>query len=78
MDKEQLKPLGERLRYLRLSKGLTQAQLANQIGKDQQAIQRLELGRANPSYLFLLEISKGLEIDITELVDLRSISKNEN
>lgn len=70
MDKERLKPLGERIRQIRLGKGLTQAQLANQIGKDQQSIQRLETGRANPSYLYLLEISNGLEISISELVDI--------
>lgn len=70
MDKEQLKLLGERIRQLRLSKGLTQAELASQIGKDQQAIQRLESGKVNPSYLSLLEISKGLELKITEILDI--------
>lgn len=70
MDKEQLKSLGENIKRLRLSKGLTQAELANQIGKDQQSIQRLESGKSNPSYLYLLEISKGLEMNITEIVDI--------
>ena len=70
MDKDKLKQLGEKIKQLRLSKGLTQAELANQIGKDQQAIQRLESGAVNPSYLFLLEVSNGLEIKITELVEI--------
>lgn len=70
MDKEPLKPLGEKIRQIRLSKGLTQAELANQIGKDQQSIQRLESGKVNPSYLYLLEMSKGLGISITELLEI--------
>lgn len=68
MEKEQLKLLGERIREIRLAKDLTQAELANQIGKDQQSIQRLESGKVNPSYLYLLEISKGLETDLSEIL----------
>ena len=70
MNEEKLKLLGEKIRKVRLSKNLTQAELANQIGKDQQSIQRLESGKVNPSFLYLLEISKGLEISITEIVEL--------
>lgn len=70
MNEEKLKLLGEKIRKIRLSKNLTQAELANQIGKDQQSIQRLESGKVNPSFLYLLEISNGLEINITEIVDL--------
>lgn len=70
MNEEKLKLLGEKIRRIRLSKNLTQAELANQIGKDQQSIQRLESGKVNPSFLYLLEISKGLEINITEIVEV--------
>jgi putative transcriptional regulator len=41
--------------------------LANSIGKDQQSIQRLEAGKINPSFYYLFEISKGLEIELDEL-----------
>lgn len=69
MDKEQeLKQLGERLRTLRLEKGITQAQLANEIGKDQQSVQRLEAGKINPSYLYLKEIATGLQVNLVDLL----------
>lgn len=63
---EELKKLGKRIKQIRLSKNLTQADLAARIGKDQQSIQRLEAGRVNPSYIYLLEIGKGLEVEIGE------------
>lgn len=69
MKKEQLlKKLGSRIRALRLEKGLSQVELANSIGKDQQSIQRLETGRINPSVYYLLEVSKGLDVDLIDLI----------
>jgi len=41
--------------------------VASKIEKDRQSLQRLEKGGFNPSYIFLLEICKGLNIDIKEL-----------
>ena len=61
--------LGNRVRVIREQKGMTQTELANKIGKDQPSINRLEKGRINPSYLYLLEVSKGLEIKLQELID---------
>ena len=69
MKKEHLlKKLGGRIRALRLEKGLSQVELANSIGKDQQSIQRLEAGNVNPSFYYLNEISKGLEVAPEELI----------
>ena len=69
-DKEKvLKALGNRVKKLRLSKKMTQFELASFIYKDQQSIQRLEAGRVNPSYLYLLEVCEGLSIGIDELID---------
>ncbi|MCW3071122.1 MAG: hypothetical protein JWO44_1012 [Bacteroidetes bacterium] len=71
MKKEQLlKKLGARIREIRNEKGMTQAQLANEIGKDQQSVQRLEAGNVNPSYYYLFELSKGLKVEISELLQL--------
>lgn len=68
-DKEDLlKILGNRIKEVRLNKNLTQIDLASRVGKDQQSIQRLEAGRMNPTYYYLLEISEGLQISITELI----------
>ena len=69
MDKETvLIRLGRNIQELRRRKGLTQAQLAHSVGKDQQSIQRLEAGNINPSYYYLAEIAEGLGVPIEELV----------
>ena len=64
-----LKQLGERIKEIRLTKGLSQSELANNIGKDQPSINRLEKGNINPSYYYLVEIAEGLDIDIKDLFD---------
>lgn len=63
---EQIK-LGLKIKELRVSKGLTQFDLGVKVNKDQQSIQRLEAGRINPSYLYLLEICEGLEVEIKDV-----------
>lgn len=69
MNKEELLlTLGQHIRQLRLAKGLTQKQLAHSLGKDQQSIQRLESGGVNPSYIYLSEIAKGLDMTIKEIL----------
>jgi len=45
----------------RLTKGLTQAQLARKIGTKQSAIARLESGNYNPSFAFLGKVAKALD-----------------
>lgn len=70
MDKtEELKRLGTRIKQLRIARGLSQAKFGLLILKDQQSIHKVESGEFNPSYLYLLEISKGLEITLSELLD---------
>jgi len=68
-QKEVLKKLGERVKSIRINKGLTLEEVGNRIGKDRQSIHRLENGGFNPSHIYLLDICKGLEIDIKELFD---------
>lgn len=70
MDKsEKLARLGAKVKTIRTQKGLTQTELANRIGKDHPAINKLENGKVNPSYIFLLEVCQGLEIDLKQLLD---------
>lgn len=69
MDKvEELKQLGARVREIRTQKGLTQTELANKIGKDHPSINKLENGKVNPSYLFLLEVCQGLETELKQIL----------
>ncbi|MDT8412883.1 MAG: helix-turn-helix transcriptional regulator [Vicingaceae bacterium] len=61
--------LGKRIRKLRMERGLSQAKLGIKILKDQQSIHKVEVGEFNPTYIYLLEISEGLDISISELLD---------
>ncbi|UII27619.1 helix-turn-helix domain-containing protein [Fulvivirga maritima] len=61
------KRLGERIAYLRTTKGLNQTELAHYCNKDRQSINRLEKGKVNPSIYYLLQISNALEINMSEL-----------
>lgn len=70
MDKSlELVKLGNRIRDLRVERGLSQAKLGLKILKDQQSIHKVECGDFNPTYLYLLEICEGLEISISDLLD---------
>ena len=66
---EQLKAIGEKIRKYRLSKGLTQAELAFECGdKDWSQISRMERGLVNFSISYLLLVANILEISPKELL----------
>ncbi len=72
MDKHtQLKRLGTRIKELRIARGLSQAKLGLNVLKDQQSIHKVESGEFNPTYIYLLEISEGLNITISDLLDFK-------
>jgi transcriptional regulator with XRE-family HTH domain len=69
MDKQKiLNDLGEKIRKRRIELSISQKELGLRIDKDQQAINRLETGGINPSYIQLLEVCTGLELTIDELL----------
>lgn len=69
MTKEQLKKkIGQRIVELRTKKGWSQSDLARACDKDRQAIEKLENGKVNPTLYSLLEISKALEVSLSNLV----------
>lgn len=59
---------GERVRQLRISKGMTQLELADKFHSAESTISRLEKGRWNPSLLWLIKLSVALEVSFAELV----------
>jgi putative transcriptional regulator len=65
---KKLMALGERLKAIRNEKCLTLKELGYKIDKDPQSISRVEMGDVNPTYLYLLELCEGLEINITEVL----------
>lgn len=66
-QKAALKELGEKLKTLRLAKGYTLKELGYKIDKDPQSISRVEMGDVNPTYLYLLQLCDGLEVDFKHL-----------
>ena len=68
LQRKELQKLGEKFKAIREKKKLTLEQVANKVGKDRQSIHRLEKGDFNPSYIYLLEVCKGLDIALSELI----------
>ena len=58
---------GNTLRKLRLEKGFTQEQLANELGVEISQISRIERGVINTSITNLYAISRVLNIEVSEL-----------
>ncbi len=48
----------------RIEKGLTQKELAQEIGTKQSSISRLESGKYNPTLQFLVKVSKALDANL--------------
>lgn len=59
---------GIRVRELRISKGMTQLELADKFQSAEATISRLEKGRLNPSLLWLIKLANALEVEFSELV----------
>jgi DNA-binding XRE family transcriptional regulator len=69
MEKEVLlKQLGERIREIRMEKGVTQKSLSHQIGNDQQSIHRIEAGNTNPTYYTLHLIATALGVKVKDFL----------
>jgi transcriptional regulator with XRE-family HTH domain len=56
------------LKEIRLNKGLTQQQLADNIGVSRQQIVKWESGERNPKLSALKKLAKVLECDLMELI----------
>ncbi len=62
--------LGKRIKTLREERGLSQEKFAEKCGFDRTYISLIERGKRNPSYTNLLKVAKGLEISISDLLDI--------
>lgn len=70
-DDEFLKQIGENVRRIRLSLGLSQTELAFKCNdKDYSQINRLELGKINFSVSYLKLIATALKVKVTELLPI--------
>lgn len=61
-------PIGEKISYLRRQKGMTQAQLAEQLGISAQAVSKWESGLSCPDIMTLLPLSKILGVSTDTLL----------
>ena len=68
-DKAFIKALGKRIKMLRTSKKMTQLDLGVASNMEENALQRIEAGRTNPTVKTLFKIAKALEINVKLLFD---------
>jgi transcriptional regulator with XRE-family HTH domain len=59
--------LGRAVRAIRLERGITQEQLANNTGLQQTWISHIERGRRNPSWSNVVRLAEGLGVEVWEL-----------
>lgn len=70
--------VGERIRSLRKSAGLTQKELGQKLGVSASMIGQYETNLRNPKFETLKKIAAVLNINVTELVDLSEVSPSLN
>jgi len=64
--------IGNRIRELRESKGISQQNLAAICNFEKANLSRIEAGRTNPTISTLYKISQALEVKIADLVDVEA------
>ena len=60
--------IGDRLKTLRIRRALTQQELAERAGISSNALNRIELNKAEPHMSTLRKLAKALDVDPAELV----------
>ncbi len=60
--------IGDRLKHLRIRRALTQQELAERASISTNALNRIELNKAEPHMSTLRKLAKALDVDPTELI----------
>lgn len=68
--------IGERIRSVRITKGLTQKQLAEKCGMADSAIRKYESGRVTPKHETIQRIASALNVGFLDLVEVTPIPGN--
>jgi len=68
-----IKAIGNRIRTLRIEKGLSQEKLANEADIPLSQIGRIERGETNPTISTLNVIAEALEIQLHNLLNLKAV-----
>ena len=67
--------LGARIKELRKAKGLSQSQIAENIGIDPKHLSRIEVGNSYPSLDGLERIAKVLDVEIKDLFEFGHLER---
>ena len=65
---EELKKLGNRIKELRIKNNLSISSICYKHGMEPSTFSRIERGIVEPKYLSLLQISKSLKMDLSEVL----------
>ncbi|MBC9811868.1 helix-turn-helix transcriptional regulator [Crocinitomicaceae bacterium CZZ-1] len=68
-SREILPKIGDKIRKLRMSKNLSQSQLAFEVGTTLRQIQRIEVGTVNAGILYYIQIAKVLDIEFHDFFE---------
>lgn len=71
MKDELLLKLGQKIRYERMKRDLSQDNFAELVGLSTQAISAIENGTSNVKFLNLYQIAKVLDMDLGDFSDFR-------
>lgn len=66
--KDDAKKLGENLKKIRMTKNITQTELAETLGVDKSFISNIENGKANPTLSTIASLAKVLKVSTNELL----------
>ena len=70
---------GEKLKQIRVSRGLSQAKLAEMADIHEKHISNIETGRFHPNFETLNKILKALDLKLDDVgIDLKNVSTNDN
>jgi transcriptional regulator with XRE-family HTH domain len=65
-ERKLLLKIGERIKKIRISKNMTQNQLAMECDFEKASLSRIESGKSNPTMRTLYKLSTALEISIAD------------
>ena len=69
-ESELLKKIGDRIKQLRVEKGISQQELAAALDYEKSNMSRLESGRINPRIGTLQKVAAVLQVSLSELVNV--------
>lgn len=62
--------IGDRIKYFRNQKGLTQTQLAGKVGKDRQYLYKIEKGIVTPNIVTISALAIAMNVSLKDIFDI--------